>query len=238
MKNATGNPTPTGSVQFEVNGVEVGNPVALANGQTALTTPLNGNTGANNLVAFYQGDAAYAESVSTSIPITISNFALSSSGTTAAVGSAAIAPVAVNGANNYSAPISLTCTLPSTLTESACFVNPNSITGTGQVSLTVNSTPAHPLSSMKMNGPGLFAASGSASLACVFLLLFPRRRWRGKAVLALASIAFLFTAISCGSPTKTDPGTAPGNYSVVVVGTAGSGSTQYQSSVNVPITIH
>ena len=75
--------------------------------------------------------------------------------------------------------------MPSSLTESACFVDPKSMTGTGQVSLTVNTTPAHPQSSScKRVRPGWFAAGGGASLACVFLLALPRRRWRGKAMIA------------------------------------------------------
>ena len=143
---ATGNATPTGLVQFQLNGVNVGNAVTIANGEATLTTPIDGNVGSNNLTAFYEGDTTYTESISASIPITISSFALTSSGTTAAVGAAAIANVAVNVADNYTSAISLTCTMPSNLTESACFVNPNAATGTGQVQLTVNSTPAHPLS--------------------------------------------------------------------------------------------
>jgi len=234
---ATGNPTPTGLVQFQLNGSNVGNPAPLANGQATLSTAINGISGTSNLTAFYQGDSAYSESTSTAIPITISNFALSSPGATAAVGAAAIATVTVNAASSYTLPILLTCTLPTSLAESACFVNPNSATGTGQVSLTVNTTPAHPLSSRRSSGPDWLAAGGSASFACVFLLLAPRRRWRGVATIVLALLVIALTAIGCGGTTKTDPGSAKGNYIVVVTGTAGSGSSQYQSSVNVPITI-
>jgi FtsP/CotA-like multicopper oxidase with cupredoxin domain len=233
----TDNPTPTGFVQFQVNGVNVGNPVALANGQATITTPLNGNTGANNLVAFYQGDSTYGESVSTAIPITISNFSLSSSGTTAAVGSAAIAGVTVNVASNYTAPITLTCTMPASLTESACFVNPNSIIGTGQVALTVNTTPTHPLSTRLGRPSGWFAVGGGASLACLVLLFLPRRNLKCGAFLALAFIAIVFGPLGCGSATKLDPGTAKGSYTVIVTGSSGAGSTQFQTSVNVPITI-
>jgi hypothetical protein len=227
---ATGNPAPTGQVQFQLNGENVGNPTTLVNGQAKLITAINGDSGANNLTAFYQGDAAYAEAVSAAVPITISNFALSSPGTTAAVGSAAIANVTVNVATNYSAPISLTCSMPATLTESACFVDPHAMTGTGQVSLTVNTTPAHPLS----RAGGWLAGS----LAGVFLLAVPWRRGRGLAMLLLIPMAILCTVIGCGGGTaKIDPGTAKGTYTVVVTGTGGSGSSQYQTSVNVPITI-
>jgi FtsP/CotA-like multicopper oxidase with cupredoxin domain len=234
---STGASAPTGTVQFELNGVNVGNAVALSNGQATLTTTINGSTGSNNLTAFYQGDATYAESVSSSLPITVSNFALTSPGVSAPLGSAAIAPVAVNVATNYTSLISLTCTMASTLTESACFVDPNSITGGGSISLTVNTTPAHPVSKLQKNDPGWLAAGGGASLACVFLLALPRRRWRGSAMLVLTLMAILFTAIGCGSSGKTDPGTAKGTYTVVVTGSAGSGSSLSQTSVNVPITI-
>jgi hypothetical protein len=235
---STGASTPTGTVQFQLNGVNVGNPVSLTNGQAALTTTINGNTGLSNLTAFYQGDATYIESVSAGLPITISNFALSSAGVTAPLGSAAIAPVKVDAATNYTSLIALSCTMPSSLTESACFIDPKSISGTGQVSLTINTTPAHPQSSKQTGAPGWLAAGGGASLACVFLFALPRRKWRGKAMIALTFLAIVFTVIGCGGgAAQTDPGTPKGTYAVVVTGTAGSGSSLSQISVNVPITI-
>ena len=234
---STGASTPTGTVQFELNGVNVGNPVTLTNGQATLTTTINGNTGSSNLTAFYQGDATYTESVSAGLPITISNFALSSPGVTAPLGSAAIAPVQVDVATNYTSLIALSCTMPSSLTESACFIDPKSTTGTGQVSLTINTTPAHPQSSKQTASPTWFAGGGGASFACIFLFALPQRRWRGTAMIALAFLAILFTVIGCGSTAKIDPGTPKGTYTVVVTGTSGSGSSLSQTSVNVPITI-
>jgi FtsP/CotA-like multicopper oxidase with cupredoxin domain len=234
---STGAAMPTGAVQFQLNGVSVGGLVTLTNGQATLTTPVNGVAGSNDLTAFYQGDATYMESVSAAIPITISNFAMSSPGVTAPLGSAALAPVNVNVATNYTSLINLTCTMPSTLTQSACFIDPNSITGTGQVSLRVNTTPPHPLSSMRTGAPGWLAAGGGVSLAGVFLLALPRRRWRGKAMFVLSLMAIIFTVIGCGGTTQTDPGTPKGTYTVVVTATAGSGQSQSQATVNVPVTI-
>ena len=234
---ATGAATATGSVQFEINGANVGSPVEVVNGTATLTTPINGNAGSDSLTAFYQGDSTYSESVSAAIPITISDFALSSSGTTAAIGAAAIAGITVDAATNYTGPINFACAMPASLTESACFVNPTSISGSGKISLTVNTTPAHPLASMRKGGQNWLAAGGGASVACVFLLAFPRRRWRGKAMIALAFLAVVFTAIGCSGAAKTDPGTSRGTYIVLVTGTSGSGTSQYQSSVNVPITV-
>jgi hypothetical protein len=236
VDTSTGIPTPTGLVQFELNGENVGNPATISNGQASLTTAIDGNAGSNNLTAFYEGDATYTESTSPAISVAFSDFALTSPGTTAAVGTAAIAIVTVNVANNYTSPISLACALPSNLTEAFCFVNPNSITGTGQVKLTVNTTPTHPLSDRR-SGPRWLVAGGGASLACVALLFFPRRKARNIAVGFLGLLSIVLVIAACGGSARTDPGTAKGTYTVVVTGTAGSGSTAYQSSVNVPITV-
>jgi hypothetical protein len=235
---STGNATPTGLVQFQLNGENVGDPATIKNGIATLTAQVDGNVGNNNLTAFYEGDMTYGEVTSPSIPITVSPFGMTSSGTTAAVGAAAIATVNVNVANHYTTLINLTCTLPSTLTESGCFINPTSITGTGQAQLTVNTTPAHPTSSKLTSRPGWLAAGGGSSLACIVLLILPKRRWRNTALSVLAILAIAFTVIGCGGGSaKTDPGSAAGTYTVVVTGTAGTGSSQYQTSVTVPITI-
>jgi hypothetical protein len=56
-------------------------------------------------------------------------------------------------------------------------------------------------------------------------------------MIALTFLAIVFTVIGCGGAAQTDPGTPKGTYAVVVTGTAGSGSSLSQISVNVPITI-
>jgi hypothetical protein len=50
-------------------------------------------------------------------------------------------------------------------------------------------------------------------------------------------MAALCMVIGCNAAAKTDPGTAKGTYTVVFTGTSGTGSSQVQTSVNVPITI-
>ena len=234
---STGAASPTGTVQFQLNGINVGSPVPISNGQATLSTAINGSAGTNQLAAFYQGDASYAESTSSTIPISISNFALLSPGTTAAVGSAAIANVTVNVASNYTAPISFSCSMPSSLGESACFVDPRTINGSGKVSLTVNTTPAHPKAAAGGHGPGELAAGGCAAVAALLLAGFPRRRQRGLAMFLWVCMAMLLAVTGCGGPAEIDPGTSKGTYAVVVTGSAGSGSSQFQISVNVPITV-
>jgi hypothetical protein len=223
-------------VQFQLNGVNVGNPASVANGVATLTTAVDGNVGSSNLFAFYEGDSTYAEVTSASIPITVSPFGLTSPGTTAAAGSAALASVSLNVATNYTSPINLTCTLPSNLTESACFVNPSSMTGSGTLQLTVNTTPAHPAVSQSF-ARAAWLAECSAGFTAVVLLILPRRRWRNPALAALFLLT-IFTVAGCNNSSgKTDPGTAKGTYTIVVTGTAGSGTSAYQTNVSVPITI-
>lgn len=233
----TGKATPGGLVQFLLNGTNLGEPTPLANGQAQLAAVINGNEGINELAVFYQGDSQYAESTSQLTPITISRFALSSIGAKAVAGTAAIANVTVNVANNYTAPISLTCTVPASLTNTSCSVNPISITGTGEVSLTVNSGAMHQPNSKLTRRTGIFVGASYTSLSCLLLVGFQRCRWSGGTIIACAILASFVTLFGCGSVSPTGPGTKKGTFNVMVTGTSGSGSSLSQASIDVPITI-
>ena len=81
---------------------------------------------------------------------------------------------------------------------------------------------------------GWFAASGGATLACIFLWGIParRRKWRG--LLSLVVLAVLAAGVGCGggggsptpsptpTPTPTPNPAAPGSYTIVVTGTQGT----------------
>jgi uncharacterized repeat protein (TIGR03803 family) len=54
-----GSPAPTGSVQFQSNGVNLGSPVLLANGTASLTTGAFSATGSFEITAGYSGDSNY-----------------------------------------------------------------------------------------------------------------------------------------------------------------------------------
>jgi hypothetical protein len=94
------------------------------------------------------------------------------------------------------------------------------------------------MASKAADHPGWLGASGGLSVAGVFLLAFPRRRRKGIALAVLAFSVAAFTALGCGGSTKINPGTTAGTYQVVVTGVGGSGSSQYQTTVSVPITVH
>ncbi len=246
----TGGTMPTGTVQFQLNGASIGNPVTLINGSATLMTAVNGNAGANSLTAFYEGDTNYTEAVSSAAAITLAPFGLSTTGGTGALGSAIAAPIAVNLANNVTGPITFTCSLPSSLTEAACFVNPGSATATGTVTLTVNTTPTHPLSSAlggrpldRRQGVVFTGAGGAVSLASLLLVFAPRGWRRCSGVLSLLLIASISALLGCSGGSggsaalKLDTGSPKGSYTVVVTGVSGTGSALVSTSVNVPVVI-
>ena len=93
-------------------GINVGNPVTLANGQAAVTTTINGDSGSQQSDCFLSRRCdLYGVGIGKHSDHHL-EFRAGFAGATAAVGSAAIAPVTVNVANNYTTPISLTCTMP------------------------------------------------------------------------------------------------------------------------------
>jgi hypothetical protein len=162
----TGKATPSGLVQFFLNGRNLKDPTTLMTEQAKLTIVINGNQDMNELALFYQGDALYAESSSALTSITISLFALSSTKANAVAGTAAIVNVTINVANNYIAPISLTCTMPASLINAPCSVTPRSLTENGKVSLTVNTGAMHLLSGGRISRhgtPRLLAAERALS---------------------------------------------------------------------------
>ena len=79
----TGGPTMTGTVQFKVNGTNLGSPVTISAGvaQSAATTTLP--VGANAITAVYSGDSNYGTSTSSTLTYTV-NMITTTTGLTAA----------------------------------------------------------------------------------------------------------------------------------------------------------
>jgi FtsP/CotA-like multicopper oxidase with cupredoxin domain len=139
---SSGTAIPTGVVQFELNGSSIGGPVKLAAGVAALTTAITGPAGTGQLTAFYEGDSKYAESISSAIPLLVLDFVLSSTGASATAGTPAKATVKVTAADGFTNPATLTCAVPANMTGAACSLGSASISGSGQVNLTVTSKSA------------------------------------------------------------------------------------------------
>ncbi len=240
-----GGPTLTGTVQFAEDGADIGSPVTLlSSGQATLTTTV-ATGGSHAFTALYSGDASYNESVSSAVDVTAEDFSLSATvATIAQPGQSGTAAITVTGSANFTGAVNFTCALPNSLVEAACFVNPNTITGSGQVTLTVNTTPPHALVHPRLGIPPIRSAPGillgSVTLLLLVLILgILNRQWRVPAVLSLGMLAIVLFATSCGggSNSVSDPGTPTGTYNVVVTGTSGSGTTQIQHTAVVPLTV-
>ncbi len=240
----TGGPTLTGTVQFAEDGADIGSPVTVAGGQATLTTPLTAG-GNHSFTALYSGDANYDESSSAALDVGAEDFSLSAAAASIAQpGQSGTVAITVTDSANFSGAINFTCALPNSLVESACFVNPHTITGSGQVNLTVNTTPPHSFAHPRLRvppirpGPALLMGLFGLLLLAPFLGIPDRtRRVRVALGVGLLGIAVFLASCGGGSSGATDPGTPVGNFSVVVTGISGSGSTQIQHTVVVPLTI-
>jgi hypothetical protein len=237
--SVTGGSTPTGEVQFQSNGLDIGNPATVTNGVATLTVAGSSlQNGTNSAQAFYMGDNYYSESLSNITTVTNAPFSLNGTGTSAAIGAAANAPLNLIIAGGYTNAVQLTCALPSNLTEAACFINPSSVVGGGPATLTVNTTPVHAFL-RESSHPGI-AFPVSAGVLSTFLLPFVKRKRRLKlaSMMAVFLCAGLAAVAGCSSAAgKTDPGTLAGTYNVTVTATGLSGTAPYTTSITVPITV-
>jgi FtsP/CotA-like multicopper oxidase with cupredoxin domain len=239
---AAGGPALTGTVQFALDGNNIGSPVSVSSGQATLATAMTAS-GNHTVTALYSGDANYSSSVSSALAIGVEDFTLAASSVSIpAPGQSGTSTITVTGSTNFSAAINFTCALPNAMTQSACFVNPNSITGSGQVTLTVNTTPAHSVDSPRVGIPPLgwtarVTCSLMALLLALLVLRLPWRRLRVTAAVSLLLLAILSIASGCGGGGKTLPGTPAGAYNVTVTAVSGSGSSAIQHTVVVPMTV-
>jgi hypothetical protein len=62
--------SPSGTVQFLIDGIPAGKPISLSNGQAVFATSF-GSGSAHHIVAAYSGDAHYDESISRPIRISV-----------------------------------------------------------------------------------------------------------------------------------------------------------------------
>jgi hypothetical protein len=234
--------TPTGTVTFFDNNVQVGLPVTVVNGQAQINTLLL--SGPQSITATYSGDTNFLTSssiasASTTVSVAPLDFTLTPltslalsvvPGTTGSF-SFNIAPLY----NIYPGPVSFTLTgLPTgatyTFTPSSIAANggPQNVTVTIFIPAAVvrNSPPSRP---------------GTAPLALAVLLpllalsgLRHRRRWLGT-LLMVVSIFAVGALSGCGSGTVGNGffGQAPKTYPVVV--TINSGGVQHTLNVTLQV---
>ncbi|HUZ95302.1 MAG TPA: Ig-like domain repeat protein, partial [Edaphobacter sp.] len=247
---------PTGSVQVEVDGATVGSSTALANGHASYRLNTSALTaGVHTVTVIYSGDTNFTGSqgnttITITVPSTTSDFTITPS--TASVSTIVggkvpaivftLAPV-----NGFTGPITLSASDTSKDQLTPAFsVNPVVINSTNGATTTLTftafqsltrvrggSSPFQPASNGSAAGKMRWYAAGSgATLACMFLLVLPRRRRWGALLAVLLSIGAI-GASGCGSG-----GTLPSDatYNVTITATA-AGNLSHTAAVQVKFSI-
>jgi FtsP/CotA-like multicopper oxidase with cupredoxin domain len=241
VASSAGGSTPTGQVQFQANGVDVGNPATLAGG--VATVSVSGSLfqyGTNGVQAFYMGDSNYVESVSGTTTVTDAPFGITGAATTV-LGIQANASLQVVTAIGYTNTVTLTCALPSAITGSTCAVYPATVTGGGPATLAMVTTVAH------SDGPKMKRRSltlpASAFAVAALLIPFVKRKRKLKALLSMLALFLLSGLLALSgctgsvSDAKAQTPTPAGTYSVTVTGVGSSGGASYTATAVVPITV-
>lgn len=234
VAGATGSSAPMGTVQFQVNGVNLGAPVALSGGTATLANQSFTATGSYAITADYSGDASYTavNSAAVTLTVTTATPTVTANPTTVTVSApGATGTTTLTVANFTSTSVAFTCAgLP---TGAACTAGTVSSSNTATLQITTTGSSTAQLTSPKTgNGsprllyasvlPGLFAIAG------LFTFGLRNRQWRRMLmVLLLLSAGMAMTA--CGSANKGSGGGNPnqtpaGTSSVTVTATAGSQS--------------
>jgi hypothetical protein len=238
--------TPTGTVTF--NATVKGAPATIPNANTASlnsqgntsveSNPLVANgpivpfdAGQYTITASYSGDNSFNSSSSTqSVSFTIQPGFLTSLGAVPLVkissaGMSGSIPINVSASSGFTSAISFTCAgLPA---ESTCTFGPNTITGSGQILVTVSTTAPH-ITQLLDQHPYYLAScltGGGFALAGIFVVGSPRRRPHNLPLL-LITLALLVMIPACGggggSHHQQDPGTPVGTYNVRVSAAGGA----------------
>ena len=237
----TGSAAPTGTVDIKSAGVDLtpggitlgpANPVS-SNPTSTVAYYFDNSAasllqGSNSVVITYSGDAVYQGSqagLSLNNPLTDFSMVTQTPVVTVTAGATGTAMLNLGSINGFNASVGLACAAPSGLT---CSLNPASVTVNGNTTatLTINASTSGS-SAQRMRW---FAASGGATLACVFLLGIPARRRKWRSFLSLIVLAVFAAGIGCGGgggggsstsnpapptpPTSGSTPTAAGTYTV------------------------
>ena len=185
-------------------------------------------------VTFTPTDTTDYATATKAVSITVVDFSLPSTPPTLAVaaGQTNTAPFIVAPITGFVGTVSFTCSVPASMSEASCSASSVQVTGvTGASStLTVNTTGAHHVASIKHHDHRLMATMGTL-FAGFFWFGIPAVRRRRFAILALVLTLLLVLGIaSCGgssggnntSSGHTDPGTPAGTYTLTLTATSGT----------------
>lgn len=198
--------------------------------------------GQDSITAQYVGDGNYTSSTSPAITVNVQpDFSMSPATSTmniSAPGGSGTMALTITGQPGYSGTISFNAASCSGLpSESTCSFNPPSVTGSGQTTVTVATSPPRRAA---LSGLERWTAGTGFVFAGVVLLGISPKRSRLSTLLSLVVCAFLLTTMSCGGSSNNssgggggDPGTPIGQRTVTVTGTSGTLTHTTTFTVNV-----
>jgi Bacterial Ig-like domain (group 3) len=245
----------TGTVQFVIDGSNVGGAAAIANGTATYSTSTL-SVGAHSVLAIYSGDTDYSTSTSATITETIVNgFTVSGAAVAiSAPGGSGTSTITVVPGTGFTGMVSLTCAPPAGVEITCSFgsTTPVTISGTasGTATMTVTTTAPHALArsnptanARPRSRMGWLTGGGGALFAGFFMIGLPSRRRRSMAIVGLLFSVCLAVGVGCGGGSsssggggaQTDPGTPANTYTVVVTGTSAAGGIT--TTANVMVTV-
>ncbi|HVP68351.1 MAG TPA: protease pro-enzyme activation domain-containing protein [Anaeromyxobacteraceae bacterium] len=222
--------TPSGTVQFAMDGSTFGAPVTLVEGTAALFTVAPA-AGTHLFSATYAGDAVFLPSAATPLSELVTDYAvaLAPASLTVAAGGTATATVAVSAIGPFAGTVALGCLAPDG-SGLSCSVSPEAVTfdgGTASVAASLQISSARATArALPRGGPP--AALALAALAAAAVVAGPGRRSR-RALLALVVASAVGGGVACGG-SAGPPGTG---YTLTVQGTTGSVSRSASIQVTV-----
>jgi large repetitive protein len=241
---------PTGTVQFFTAKRALGNPVQVKSLIASLTTTQL-LSGPNSITAVYSGDPNFLASTSAAATLLVGNpdFQISVN-----PGSVVISGTSPGSANVLLTPgpglgfvgaVSLSCSaLP---LGSSCNFLPAQPNLDGATPLTVAlsiTKPPDQASAVRMaiqrRSQRLAGSLGGATLACAFLLAWPRKKraWRLTTFLVLASFLSAISGCSGGMSVSTAPGgPSTTSFDVTVTASGGAGAQAVSHSVTLHVSV-
>ena len=219
-------------------------------GPASLTATLATSFTANaSITAQYSGDVNYGNSTSSPVTVTITanaDFSLGaspSSFTITSPGQSGSTTVSASAINGFTGTVSITCSLPATLTYSTCTLTTSSLTpgGTGS-QLTVATTAASAALRLPNRPRWFLPGAGVLLFAWILLLVAAGKHRRVKLAFGLLVFAMLAAGfVACGGGSSTtgpsNPGTPTGSYTVTLTGTSTINSATVTHTLNIPVTV-
>lgn len=246
MNNFFSNDFPSGTVTFFAGNTQ------LASVQTSFGQ-LNSNgvieqvslfnttlpLGQNSITAQYNGDANYLASTSAPMVVTIdADFSFAAANPTVTIsrpGGSVTNTLTITGQNGYNGTVNFASTSCSGLPMLAqCSFSPTSITGSGNVTVTITTTASTAMSHR----------SGWAGMGLVFagvlVVNVPTRKFRMSSVLLITLVAFAMALSGCGGGSSSSggggsPGTPAGNYSLTVTAATSDGVVSHAATFNLAV---